>query len=406
MALVTATITVDFTANYSGNHRVCWRVQGSGDPYDCSTLVNCVGGGTVCSAVFTAEVNTTSCDGVITFEGYVQAACQDILSTDGRLTWTVDYTPTVVCKRYEITCTYVPINSITITNAGTNYIVGDTVELTPVGTDPNLSNAIITVSAVGTGSIDSLSTVFSAGSGYTAGDVITINLLAGSGCGYTMPATIKIDSVDNSGAVTAYSLITSGSGYICNTFAFTGGTGTGFSVSLTKGVHYNLLGSILGFTISDAGSYNSVPSIYVTSGKGTGFTGTVVLGKCSSDSEIDIDCTGVTITYPDDNSLGAVWALCSTQPPFTSPYDPGIGWVVVEQGCCIPADTKDDICFDYNITNNGPGLVYIQYTACGGNRKTAMIPDGDTITVCAILGGVTTHATQDLTIVATGNVCS
>ena len=75
MALVTATITIDFTANYAGAHRICWRIQGSGDPYDCSAAVACVGGATNCQAIINPIVNTTSCDGPVTFEGYIQSGC-------------------------------------------------------------------------------------------------------------------------------------------------------------------------------------------------------------------------------------------------------------------------------------------------------------------------------------------
>src|SRR5210317_1336664 len=97
MAIVTATITVDFTAFYAGDHRICWRVQGSGDPYDCTTIVNCVGGGAACQGIFNADVNTTSCDGTITFEGYVQATCEAESSLTGRLPFTVDFVPNPVC---------------------------------------------------------------------------------------------------------------------------------------------------------------------------------------------------------------------------------------------------------------------------------------------------------------------
>lgn len=404
MALVTATITVDFTANYSGNHRVCWRVQGSGDPYDCTTIVNCVGGGTTCSAVFTADVNTTSCDGTITFEGYVQATCQDILSTDGRLLWTVDYTPTPTCLRHEITCDYVPIAEINMTDPGVNYTVGDTVVLTPVGADPNLSDAIVTITSVGTGSIDSLSMVFTTGSGYTAGDVITIDLLAAPGCGYTTPATVTIDSVDGSGAVTAYTLTTNGSGYTCDSFIFTGGTGTGFTVNLVQGVNYNLLGSITGFTISDPGSYNSTPAVSITSGTGSGFVGNVVLDNCPAWLAIGTDCVDAsTVNLTSGLPLGVTWATCLTTGPVGAVYN----YSVVQTGCCIAEDTTTDACFDYHIENTTGSPQVVQYTACGGNDTvTVAIPDSASVALCAVADGVVDLQVPNLTITNLGTVCS
>lgn len=403
MALVTATITVDFTANYSGNHRVCWRVQGSGDPYDCTTVVNCVGGGTTCSAVFNADVNTTSCDGTVTFEGYVQATCQDILSTDGRLLWTVDYTPTPTCIRHELTCDYVEIGSITTTDPGVGYLIGDTVVLTPVGVDPNLSDGIVTITAVGDGAIDSLSVVFGTGVGYTAGDIITIDVTAGPGCGYTVPATITIDTVGGGGEVTGYTLTTNGSGYTCNSFVFTGGTGTGFSVSLAEGVHYNLLGSILGFTISDAGSYDFVPAISITTGTGSGFVGTVVLDDCPAWNAIGTDCVGASVVnLASGLPLGLTWATCLLAAPAGAPYN----YSVNTTGCCIAEDSTTDVCFDYHIENTTGGSQVVQYTACGGNDTvTVSIPDSASVAVCAVLDGVVDLNVPNLIITNSGTAC-
>ena len=102
MATILATINIDFEAEFAGDHRVCWRVQGSGLPYDCSTIVTCAGGATPCATVFTTNVNDTSCDGTVTFEGYIQATCENLSSTAGRLTWTVPFTPVPICVRYEV----------------------------------------------------------------------------------------------------------------------------------------------------------------------------------------------------------------------------------------------------------------------------------------------------------------
>jgi len=180
MAIVTATLTIDFTSNYAGAHRVCWRLQGSGNPYNCSTLVNCVGGNTACQAIVTASVNDTSCDGMITFEGYVQAACEDILSTNGRLTWTVDFTPTVVCERHEITCLRGPIDIIQIIDGGTGYLVGDTVVITRDGGDTETTDATITIDTVGGGGEI---TAFTITDGGLYGVQPTASITSGTGSG-------------------------------------------------------------------------------------------------------------------------------------------------------------------------------------------------------------------------------
>lgn len=161
MALVNATVSVDFDANYSGDHRVCWRVQGSGSAYDCTTIVNCVGGGSTCNAVFTVQVNTTSCDGDVIIEGYIQAACEDILSTGGRLPFVTNaFTPTPTCLRYEITCERGPIESVTIVAVGTGYTVGDPITVTRDPGDTSINDATLEVGSVGgSGEITSVNIV-------------------------------------------------------------------------------------------------------------------------------------------------------------------------------------------------------------------------------------------------------
>lgn len=101
--LTPATITVNFIGNYAGLHRICWRIQGSGNPYACTNIVDCVGGGNPCSAIISIMVDPESCDPVI-YEGYIQAACNDITSDIGKVPFTVTYTPTPTCVGWTITC--------------------------------------------------------------------------------------------------------------------------------------------------------------------------------------------------------------------------------------------------------------------------------------------------------------
>ena len=93
MALQQATLTVSFTSNYKGIHRICWRVQGSGNDYDCSLLTSCAGNGASCSFDIPILVDPEVCGDPIIYEGYIQPICNDITSEDGRTPWTVGYTP-------------------------------------------------------------------------------------------------------------------------------------------------------------------------------------------------------------------------------------------------------------------------------------------------------------------------
>lgn len=99
--LTPATLTVNFTANYTGQHRICWRIQGSSGPYVCTNIVDCLGGGNVCQAVISIMVNPESCDPV-TYEGYIQATCNPEGSSVDQVPWTSTFVPNPGCKLYQL----------------------------------------------------------------------------------------------------------------------------------------------------------------------------------------------------------------------------------------------------------------------------------------------------------------
>lgn len=89
----TTTIDVSFTSYYTGNHRVCYRLNGVG-PYDCTTVVACLGGGSTCTATITFPYSDMSgvCDPV-DIDGYVQAECEPEASVTGRIPFTGSFIP-------------------------------------------------------------------------------------------------------------------------------------------------------------------------------------------------------------------------------------------------------------------------------------------------------------------------
>ena len=116
MAPVPATITVNFIANYAGTHRIAYRSGGAG-PYSFVTTP-CVGGGTPCSGTIAITVDNETCDNVV-YDGYVQATCEDEESVNGRIPFTVTFTPNPVCDAYSITCN-TPGGCATIPELGTD----------------------------------------------------------------------------------------------------------------------------------------------------------------------------------------------------------------------------------------------------------------------------------------------
>jgi len=398
--IVTATITVDFTANYAGQHRVCFRIQGSGDPYDCTTVVNCVGGGTTCQAIFTTDVNTTSCDGPVTFEGYVQAVCEDILSLNGRLAWTADFVPNPVCTRHELTCAIGEIDAIDIIDGGYLFLIGDPVVVTRDGGDTESLDAIISINTLGDGILNSISGLLSGGINYTATDVISVdNAAFGTG------ATITVDSVDGSGTILTYTLTTNGSGYTGpGAFTYTGGTGTGCNFDFVEGVDFDSLGRVLSFTITNGGLYSEVPTITIpVSLDGGGLNVVAHIADCPAFLNVGEDCADNPFSIV-GLQHGDTYAVCTNAAGITGVKPDEI--VRVDAGCCIPEDTDvSPICVDYHIENTTGGPVNVDYMGCTGILFTANVANNTTLAVCAIIDGVLDPGIPGITITTSMAAC-
>jgi len=115
---ITGYITVTFNATYLGDYRICWR-DDYVSSYTCF-LANCSDLGTCTVYINPITFNTNTCD-QITYNGYVQAACEDPNTTDGAVFWTVVYTPVTDCVPWELTClgvTTVGGFNINITGSG------------------------------------------------------------------------------------------------------------------------------------------------------------------------------------------------------------------------------------------------------------------------------------------------
>lgn len=399
MATITATITVDFIANYAGAHRVCFRIQGSGNPYDCTTVVSCVGGATTCQAVVTAPVNSTSCDGTVIFEGYIQAACEDILSTSGRLPWTANFTPNVVCERYEVLCARGALQAIQINTPGQDYTVLNTVVVTRDGADPETSDAAVSIASVGDGVINSITGLTAAGTLYNALDILTVNGASGAG------ATIRVDTVGGGGDILTYTLLTNGAGYI-GPLTVSGGTGSGAVFDIQDGgVDYDVFGAILTFNISVGGLYSIPPTITINVGSdpGIGADLTALLEPCALYTNVGTDCNVTQVDIADGAmDVGETFATCiegGLVGATPSVYD------VTQSGCCIPDDTVGTACTDYHLDNTTLGPVDVHVTNCEGDDEIITVAATTSINRCLVTGGVIDPDVAGFIIVATGTPC-
>lgn len=173
MAPVPATLQIDFTSNYpSGSHRVCYRIAGSGSPYTCTTVACTpfvspappVG----CQALIAITVDNESCDPV-TYEGYVQAACETAGSLAGREAFSITFTPTPTCTPVQLVCDNVSIQTITITNGGTGYNPVSPPAVTAVGGG---GTAVLSATVNGSGIVTGI--IITSSSGYSSLPAISI----------------------------------------------------------------------------------------------------------------------------------------------------------------------------------------------------------------------------------------
>tara|TARA_R110002126_G_scaffold147158_1_gene293182 strand:- start:2693 stop:3589 length:897 start_codon:yes stop_codon:yes gene_type:complete len=188
MALVPATFEVDFTSQYSGNHRICWRL--STDPpgvYDCTTVIYCASGNT-CNHIFNTMVDNETCVNV-TYEGYVQPTCFDAISLDGRIPFSSEFIPDPLCKKWTITCNDGPVEAVNVQNGGSGYTVSFPVVINGAGT-----GATATANVAG-GVVVSI-TLDTPGSGYISA---TADLSAGDGVDATALVLIEGCSVNIEG---------------------------------------------------------------------------------------------------------------------------------------------------------------------------------------------------------------
>lgn len=320
MSLVPANITINFIANYNGAHRVCYRIGSSGS-YTCITTTCSLG---ACIGMIPIFVNNETCP-TIQYEGYVQAECQDISSSEGRIPFSVNFNPSPNCKLYTITCVNAPLGSAPLTNAGTNYnpVLPPDVLITGGG-----GTGATAVSTVGTGSIviGSVNSI-TPGSGYNNGTYTAVNITGGSGTGGQ--ATVVVSG----GSVTSITITSAGSGYqTSDTLGLNAANLGGSSPSIVA--HFHIVsdyGIVRIITITNHGSgYTSLPTITIAAGGGVQATATAVLQTCP---DLSTDgCSGGVVVIPTASlPVGTVVSACNVGGPLT----PGSQFTVVENGNCV-----------------------------------------------------------------------
>ena len=353
-----ATITVTYTPQYAGTHRICFRqVTTPSDLYCCVVDVtsSTVGvskdyviilGSGGCASV--PDVDPESCDPV-QYEGYVQPTCVDEDDTDTRTAWSITFTPVPTCQMWEVTCALSGVDSINMTDKGTGYDpdVPPTVTIdAPTGAGPVQATG---VAIVGNGSAEAGFIVFQ-GSGYTNGTYPNCPFTGGTGTGFL--ATVVIAA----GQISSVTITNGGIGYIVgdvlapDTAVVGTPAGAGsYQISISDA------GKVNSVTITNAGAgYEVIPGVvFDPPMAGDTATGDAVMDACPAFSSFDC------VDGDSDPSIQIAFLetkiLCSkTEPVLAAVYDVnGTG-----DPCCN--------CVQYQITVLSGTVPQIYWTECDG----------------------------------------
>lgn len=378
MAAVPASITLTFVSYYAGVHRVCYRTGGTG-PYTCNN-VSCAGGGASCTYTITVAVDNESCDPV-EFDGYVQAACQDIASTTGRVPFAYTFTPSPSCARYEVTCNSVGVLSATINTVGSCYTPGSPPSINFSGGGGSGATAL---AVIGSGAILSRALI-NAGAGYNNGTYTNVDLTGGTGSG--AKATVVI-----AGGIAISLVITAaGIGYTTGDVLGVDATDIGGSSPSTP-VSFSVTsdyGTLIGISMSSPGTgYTSAPTITVgpTGCGAPAATATAVLGFCSE--LVNPGCDGLSpVVYPANLlGVGEHVDICSSTIP-TAPSD----YTVTPNGNCLcDCQTVVITALEGDAPPATPSVNY-WFNDCNGNAVTGVLyPNGSpsSVTACIVTGSL------------------
>lgn len=353
MAPVPATIDVSFVSNFTGQHRICWRIAPN-LVYDCSTVVVCAGLGNPCSASIPITVDNESCDTVL-FEGYVQAACEDIGSLNGRIPFSQSFVPNPTCKPYSITCNWVTLADGVVTNPGSGYDPLNPPVPTPFGGGGGGASFTTTVG-------NSIATI-NPGAGYAPdGLYVGVPLInvAGIGVGATADVTILGGQVD--------SFIITASGfdyYAGDTFTFNdsdlgnSGLGSGFLAGFQAGY-----GTVLTVDNVVPGTlYTGIPSLIFPAplGGGTLAAADAVLNDCPTQN-LGNGCNGNPPNNVQNLQLNQTFINCMLNIP---QIDPSYGIVQDPLACCYD-------CVQASFTA-GPVGVTLHYANCIDQSITTVV---------------------------------
>ena len=369
MPATPANITIDFISEYTGPHRVCYRIGNVG-PYTCAT-VNCLGGGVTCSYVIPISVDNETCP-VVEYEGYVQPSCVDINSLSDRVGFVYTFTPNPTCLKYTVDCLNAPVASFNVVNPGSGYIPGSPPLIVVSGT-------ATAVAVVGTGFITTvvIPSFISGGSGYSDGVYPGVPLLNGLGAGGVGTFSVV------GGIVVSGTITTPGDNYQTGDILTPDATFMG-AIPITNATFaidsdYSTIKQ-LNMTAPGSG-YTTPPSVTIPPSGGVPATGSAVLEPCPVVNTTG--CDGTPGVIPAILAVGDSVQVCAVgaAPVLSSQF------AVALNGNCTCS------CLTTTIDATGVGgSIGYSYNTCSGAFVSGTYTVGDpAVVACAVAGSVLTY---------------
>ena len=366
MTPIAGALTITWTNQYVGNHRICYRqVTAPPSAFVCINNIPCPNPpGSVNTYTIPVVVDNDTCD-VEEWEVYVQASCEDETSANGRVYVSPNpsFTPNPTCLAQSFTCSQVAIDSFDITNPGSNYAGTEVVTIDGVpGTitiglaSPtaflNFYDGSCLVDGVYPGvSVLSCSVGTCAGVGTftitVTGNVVSA-IVADPGCtGFSVGDRLTFNS----------SLLGCLAPCACN------GPLTNPVIDVTA-TDYR---TVVGITPGTSVLYSTPPTVVIappTFGPGTTATAVAILGNCPNGWDAGINCLTTDLgNYPTEVALGLSFNICYEEGDYNGTETIADLYDIYGYLLANPAECCFD-CVDVEVDNQSGGGIEFTYIDC------------------------------------------
>jgi len=374
MTPIAGALTITWTNQYVGNHRICYRqVTAPPSAFVCINNIPCPNPpGTVNTYTIPVVVDNDSCNPV-EWEVYVQASCEDEASANGRVyvSPNPEFTPDPTCLAQSFTCSQVSVVGFNIIDGGSNYagsetadVGGETVGITIGLASPTAMLIVDPGSCLVDGVYPGVTPLTNTGIG-TGTFTITVTanvvsaIVADPGCvGFAPADQLTFDSA----------VLGCVAPCLCN-------AANNPVIDVTATDYRQVVSIDL-----PTGLFSSVPVVVVdppTFGPGDTAVAVAVLGNCPNGWDAGINClTDDLGNFPIDVALGLSFNICYEDGDYNGTETLSDLYDIYGYLLANPADCCFE-CVDIEVDNQSGASIEFSYINCVTKDIVGVsIPDG------------------------------